>query len=329
MPSNVEVVGLPCVPVSRGLRVFYQQTVLAATLARRGLDVFFATATVAPILAPVRLVLAVQFIQFYEMPEAYGLFRRVYLRCMVPLSVKKAKRVIIFTEHAKRDLVRRTGVPAEKIHVVPHGLSLDVWRLAEVAASAPERRVGAILTGGRPYLLYVSSTYGYKNHARLIRGFGLLKKRTNLPHVLLLVGSEISVPFRELRSVADRAGVESDVIFAGRLDHHLAAATYLGADLAVIPTLYETFGYPVLEGMACGCPVVTSNIGSMAELAGDAAVLVDPFDEGSIADGMERVLRDRVLRQDLVVRGRERAKQYTLERSAARTLEILGEAAQA
>lgn len=329
MPTSVEVVALSGVPVSRPLRVLYQQTGLAAAIARQQLDVFLATATVAPLLIKTPVVLAVQFLQFYEMPEAYGRLRGAYLRYMLPLSLEKAVSVIIFTEHSKRDLVRWTGVPADKVHVVPHGLSQDIWELAEVAQDGLERRVGANLTGGKPYILYVSSTYGYKNHARLIRAFGLLKRRISCPHVLLLVGSEISVSFDELRAVARQAGVPGDVIFAGRLDHHLAAATYLDADLAVAPSLYETFGYPVLEAMGCGCPVVTSNTGSTAELAGDAAVLVDPLDENSIAYGMERVLCDPSLRESLIIRGRQRAQDYTWERSAALTLEILEEAARA
>jgi len=329
LPSNMEVVQLPGVPVRRAQRIVYQQTALPAAMARQRLDVFLATATVAPLLCPTPIVLAVQFIQFYQWPEAYGRLRTSYLKTMLPLSLRKAHKAIIFTESAKRDLTRWTGVPAEKVIVVPHGLSPDIWRLAELPPDAPERYPGATLTGGRPYILYVSSTYGYKNHARLIRAFGLLKRRISCPHVLLLVGSEISVSFDELRAVARQAGGLKDVIFAGRLDHHLAAATYLSADLAVIPTLYETFGYPLLEAMACGCPVVTSNIGSMAEFAGDAAVLVDPLDEDSITNGMEQVLRDPSLRQSLIVRGQQRAKEYTWERSAARTLEILEEAGRA
>lgn len=328
MPTNVEVVRLLGVPVSRPWRVVYQHTGLAAAIARRRLDVFFATATVVPLPIAVPVVLTVQFLQFYEIPEAYGRFRAAYLRCILPLSLRKATEAIIFTEHSKRDLVRWTGVPSEKVHVVPHGLSRDIWRVAGVAQDGPERRVGVELTGGQPYILYVSSTYGYKNHARLIRAFGLLKRRTNLSHVLLLVGSEVNVSFAELRSVADQAGVSEDVIFSGRLDHHLTAATYLGADLAAVPTLYETFGYPVVEAMACGCPLVISNVGSMAELAGDAAVLVDPFDEESIADGMIQVLVDLPLCQSLIMRGRQRAKEYTCERSAAQTLTILEKAGQ-
>lgn len=328
-PANVQVVKLEGVPVSKPLRILYQQTVLPAALARHRLDVFFATATVAPLLCPSPVVMAVQFTQFYQSPEAYGRFRTAYLKVMLPLSLRKARRVIIFTEYSKRDLVRWTGVSADKVSVVPHGLAEEIWRLAELPLGAPAHKVGLTLTNGRPYLLYVSATYGYKNHTRLIQAFSILKKRCPVPHVLLLVGSEVTVSFDELRAIACEVGVLDDVIIAGRLDHHMALATYLGCDLAVIPTLYETFGYPALEAMACGSPVVTSNIGSMAELAGDAAVLVDPYDVSAIADGMERVLSDPTLRQSLIQRGRQRAKQYTWERSATRTLEILEAAGEA
>lgn len=329
LPPNVQVVALPHVPISRPLRVLYQQTAYASILARQDLDVFFATATVAPVLCRVPIVLAVQFIQFYQWPEGYGRFRSIYMRHMLPLSLRNARKAIIFTESAKRDLMRWTGVAANKIDVVPHGLSKDIRRLAERDQRAPERWVGVQLANGRPYILYVSSTYDYKNHARLIRAFGLLKQRTHLPHALLLVGSEAGVSFQYLRTVADQAGVREDVIIAGRLDHHLAAATYLGADLAVIPTLYETFGFPPLEAMACGCPVVASNIGSLVELAGDAAVLVDPLDENSMANGMEQVLSNPALRQNLVARGKRRASEYTWERSAARTIGIIEEVGRA
>jgi glycosyltransferase involved in cell wall biosynthesis len=243
---------------------------------------------------------------------------------MLRLSLRKAARAIIFTESSKCDLVRWTGVSPAKVRVVPHGLSQDIWDLAGVAQDAPERQIGPQLSGGRPYVLYVSATYGYKNHARLIRAFGIMKRRTGLPHALLLVGSEVSVSFAELREVARQAGVYEDVILTGRLERHGAvAATYLSADVTVVPTLYETFGFPVLEAMACGSPVVTSEIGSMAELAGDAAVLVNPLDEEAIAQGIERVLRDPDLRRQMVERGRRRAAEYTWQRSAAQTLEIL------
>ncbi len=328
LPPNVEVVTLPGVPINRANRIMYQQTAFPAALNRHRLDVFFATATVAPLACRSPVVLAVQFTQFYQWPNAYGRFRTAYLKLMLPLSLRKARQSIIFTENAKDDLIRWTGVSPTKVQVVPHGLSNTLWHVADLPVSAPEHAIGASLTGGKPYILYISATYGYKNHDRLIRAFGLLKQRRTIPHVLLLVGSEVTVSFASLQAIAAEVGVAESVIFAGRqASHDRVMATHLGATMAVVPTLYETFGFPVLEAMACGCPVVTSNCGSMAELAGESAILVDPYDIESISNGMAQLLQDSELRQSLIEQGRKRASVFTWEQSAALTLQVLERAA--
>lgn len=326
LPPNVEVVPVRGVPRGRNQRVLHQQTLLPVSLARHDLDVFFATATIAPLFCPAPVVLAVQFTQFYCWPEAYGRIRTAYLKFMLPLSLRKARRAIIFTESAKADLVRWARVSPEKVAVVPHalpaGLRHAVGRLQE------QPWPGRALTGGHPYILYVSATYGYKNHDRLIRAFGLLQRWLGTSHRLLLVGEQVTVSFDSLRDTARRAGVEDRVVFAGRLDpYERVIAAYAGADLAVAPSLYETFGYPVLEAMACGSPLVTSNYGSMAEVAGGAAILVDPLDAEAMASGMAQVLTDGALRDRLVRQARDRAGAFTWDRSARATLEILEEAA--
>jgi glycosyltransferase involved in cell wall biosynthesis len=325
IPSNVEVVRLPSVPINRSLRIVYQQTAFAMALAQHKLDVFFATATIAPLCMSTPVVLAVQFLQFYETPEVYGSWRTAYLRHFLPWSLRKAARAIIFTEFAKQDLVRYTGVAADKVAVIPHGLSPETWAASEATPAQVAAGSGFNFTGGQPYLVYVSATYGYKNHLRLIRAFAQFKRATGLPHKLLLVGAEIHVPYAALRAEAERAGIGAEVIIAGRVP--IAALTYRDATAAIIPTLYETFGFPVLEAMACGCPVITSNIGSMAELAGEAAMLVDPMQENSMTAGITQLLADAPLRQQLIERGRARAAPYTWERSARQTLALLIEAA--
>lgn len=322
-PANLLVVKLAGVPRNRALRILYQQTALVSAIERQNLDVFLATATIAPLRIKQPVVLVVQHIQFYLMPESDGRFRSIYLRAMLPLSLRKAARAIIFTESSKRDLIRFTGVSPAKVFVVPHGLRPEIWYAAQQPERLIARNSGLELTKHRPYILYVSATYGYKNHLRLIRAFGQFKRKSHLPHVLLLVGSQVSVPFSSLRSEAEKHGVVDDVIIVGRVENPVEL--YRCADLSVVPTLYETFGFPILEAMACGCPVVTSNFGSMAELAGEAAILVDPYDEGSIAEGMERVLTDAATRAKLVQQGKQRAAPFTWERSAAQTLRILEE----
>jgi glycosyltransferase involved in cell wall biosynthesis len=325
IPDNVDIIKLPWVPNNKFFRVLYQHIVYPLYINRQHCDVFFATATIAPLGLLIPIVLSVQFLQFYEFHQAYNYFRRTYLRLMVPLSLKKAIKVIIFTQQSKRDLIKYTNTRSEKISVIPHSLSNEIIESSILPEGAFERKEGFMLTGGRPYILYVSSTYGYKNHIILIKAFGLLKKRHLLPHVLLIVGGEVDVTFQSIMKIAQMNDVSDDVILTGRLEHRLTAALYLDADLSVFPSSYETFGFPILEAMACGCPVVASHTGIMEEVE-NAAVVIDPHREDSIADGMQRVIIDRGLRTELISRGRQLARNYAWEVTAKRTLEVLEQA---
>jgi glycosyltransferase involved in cell wall biosynthesis len=326
MPASVRTVSLPGVPANRPLRIVYQQTGLAAAASRENLDVFLATATIAPLLLPAPVVLTVHFLRFqtYEGRAVSG--RSVYLRLMLILSLRKARAAITFTEFARADLARYTGVSVERIHVVPHGLRPQ-FQPTVAGSGAGDDGAGLRLTGGRPYILCPSAINTHKNHIRLIRAFGQLKRQSGLPHVLLLVGAEINMSYQSLRAEAERAGVGQDLVIAGRLEHEMLPPLYQGASLVAMPSLYETFGFPVAEAMATGCPLLTSNLGAMAELAGDAAVLVDPLDEAAIADGMLRALTDQALRQTLTARGLKRAEALTWQRTAAQTLAVLESAA--
>jgi hypothetical protein len=123
VPANVRVVPLQRVPLSRPLRTVYQQTALSAILSTYRLDAFFATATISPVLTLIPTVLAVQFLQFYKSSEPYGKWRTAYLRCLLPVAVRKARRIIIFSETSKADLIRWTHAREDKVRVVPHGIS--------------------------------------------------------------------------------------------------------------------------------------------------------------------------------------------------------------
>lgn len=318
---KVEVVRLSGVPRSKILRALYQQLVLpiAARLAR--VDVFLATATVAPLAMKAPVVLCVQFLQFYDMPEAYGRLRSAYLRMFVPLSVRKATHTIVFTRAAAQDLVRHTGVSEDRVRVVPHGISAALGTIGCANDFYDPRNH---YTGRRPYVVYVSATYGYKNHNRLIKAFARAKNIGNCSHVLLLVGAEAGISFKDLRRQALLAGVSDSVVIAGRVED--VTPFYRFADLAVMPSLCETFGFPVLEAMAFGCPVVASDRGSVAELAGDAALLVDATDVSALARGIVQGLTDRTLRTRLAAQGPERAAAFTWSATAAGTLRVLEEA---
>lgn len=318
-PSNLELVGVPFVPKQRSVRVLYQQLVYPFVINRARLDLFFATAGVAPLAVSTKILLHVLYLHFFTTPEAYGFIRSRYLRVLVRASLRRAWRVFVASHSTAKDLSRFAGYPLDRIAVIPYGLSDSLW--AECAAKRTEPSPGLALTGGRPYVLYVSSTYPYKNHIELVQAFAVAKKRCQLPHVLLLVGAEGGVPYDKLRQEAAAAGVSDEMLIAGRVDS--VFPLYRDATCSAMPSKYETFGFPVLESMALGCPVITSNLGTMAELSGDAALLVNPNEVNDIADALVKVLTDDGLREQMTERGRRQASPYHWEEVARQVLSLM------
>lgn len=321
--DRVRVVSLPDVPRSRNGRVLYQQWTLPGHFHRQNLDVLLATATVAPLRLRVPTVLVIQFLQFYDYPETYGRLRTTYLKRLVPASIHRAAKVIVFTEAQRRELLAHVDCDPAKITIVPHGI--DQATFSTPADDGAVEEIGT-LARGRPFVLYVSATYGYKNHATLIDAFAIFKRRHRSNHVLLFAGSEQGVTFESLRARAASLGCGDDLVCCGRLPS--VAAAYQAADVFAFPSLHETFGFPVLEAMVAGCPVVAADRGATAELCGDAAALVDPTNPNAIAAALERVVTDSVYRGTLIRAGRVRGAQFTWERTAALTYAALQQAGQ-
>ena len=238
---------------------------------------------------------------------------RLYLR-LDAAGIRRAAAIIAPSQATKRDLIRHLGVPEKRISVVYEGVDHDVFRPVE-------RRVFT-----DPYVLFVGSEHPRKNLATLFRAFARVKADGFFPELKLVkVGAPGSgeAPFREQSVRAAReAGVEEDVIFVGRAVGDELAAYYSGAECLVLPSLYEGFGLPPVEAMACGCPVVVSNVTSLPEIAGDAALLVDPTDDAALARAIVALLDDAALRAGLRARGLARAAEFSWERAATETLAV-------
>jgi glycosyltransferase involved in cell wall biosynthesis len=178
------------------------------------------------------------------------------------------------------------------------------------------------------FILYAGNIKPHKNLERLVSAFGRLKERPGHEDVkLLIIGDEVN-KYGALRRSVEAAGVRQDVRFFGFVPVGTLAALYRLADAFAFPSLYEGFGLPPLEAMACGTPVLTSRISSLPEVVGDAALLVDPYSVEDIASGLERILGDEALRADLITRGRARVGQFSWERSVraihAHYMKVLG-----
>jgi glycosyltransferase involved in cell wall biosynthesis len=305
---------LPSVPtyqrVLRGIPYWHKQVV------RDRLDVFHTAYYSVPRL-PIPIVLTVNDVRFVHLPDTYPRFRRLFLCLVVPSSLKRATRIITISQDTKQDLIHFFGVREEKIDVIPIAADtrfrpvVDISRLALVREryNLPEH-----------FILYVGHLEPRKNLDRLVRAFVQLCAQDVTTHSLIILGKP-SFGFESMLDRAKRSGFASRIVLTGYVEDEDMPAVYTLADALVFPSLHEGFGVPLLEAMACGVPIVTSNVSALPEIAGDAAILVDPYNVESIAGGIVQVLSDEGVRQRLVEKGFERVNLFSVEKSAAATVE--------
>src|SRR5262245_41753215 len=247
-----------------------------------------------------------------------------YARASISLAARRATRVLTVSERSKRDILRFVDAPPEKIDVIYNAYD-------ECFAIEPREedvvRVRKRYQLHHEFVLYAGNVKPHKNLERLIQAFDIVRTR-GLDHLkLVLIGDEIS-KYAALRRAVHRHQLHKYVRFLGYMPEETLAVMYRLAGVFVFPSLYEGFGLPPLEAMASGMPVVTSNASSLSEVAGDAAVLVDPYDPHAIADGIFRVLTDEHRRRELRHKGLSRARQFSWEASVRRVREIYHEVAQ-
>ena len=253
-------------------------------------------------------------------PE-FSISKKLYMSLSIRSSVKRARKVIVVSESTKEDLMRLFGVPAPKISVVP----LAVGKRFAVSLNKEEIKIKLKKKGihGK-YFLFVGERRPHKNIVRLIEAFKIFKDRNSEKYQLVIVGkrySNYTVPEQKIKEL----DLESNVIMVGYVPDEELPLYYQGAEMLVFPSMYEGFGIPILEAMACGIPVITSNISSMPEVAGNAAVLVNPYETNEIAAAMQRICSNRDLRKDLIAKGSKNVKRFSWEKTAEKTLSVYEE----
>jgi glycosyltransferase involved in cell wall biosynthesis len=225
------------------------------------------------------------------------------------------------SQASKDDILHYLHVPASKVEVIYNALD---ERLASAPSADEIDRVRQRFQLTSRFILYTGNIKPHKNLDRLIEAFSIMRRRGLEDVKLLIIGDEIS-KYPNLRRLVHRFNLHQQVRFLGFVPDATLAVLYQLASVFVFPSLYEGFGLPPLEAMASGTPVVTSNVSSLPEVVGDAALLIDPMDAGAIADAVARVLNDEPLRAELVRRGHERVKAFSWRRSVARVREVYAE----
>jgi glycosyltransferase involved in cell wall biosynthesis len=260
-----------------------------------------------PLWSPCPMVLTVHDIGWERHPEFYPKARALRLSRQVRASARRAVCIIASSQSTADDLVELYQIPPEKIRVVYPGMSSDIGMVSD--ASEIERVRGRYGIAG-PYILYVGSIEPKKNVDRLIRSFAELRRQRDLPHKLVIGGTPLWLAEPSLRLPAS-LGLEQEVIFTGALPDADLSPLYSGADVFAFLGSYEGFGYPPLEAMACGAPVLAADRASLPEVVGDAGLLVNPFSLEDVVRGLARLIDDAGLRARLRQAGFDRARRFT------------------
>lgn len=305
------------VAVSAPGAALWDQLAVPRVERREKLDVILNLKSTVPILAKGPTVFVCHGLSKSFVPGAEKWSSMLHHRWILPLYLRKARAVIAISEVVKEGLVDRFGVDARRIHTVHHGAGEAFRRPAR-----PERLEATKKALDLPerFFLYCGQIYPPKNFGRLLQAYARVGPQSGIS---LVVAGEHRWRSEAEVALADRLGLTGWVRWLGWVGHETLPDVYHLAQALVLPSLYESFGIPILEAHAAGCPVVTSNRFGTAETAGDAAILVDPEDVESIADGMRRIVSDPDLRRLLVERGHARAGLFTWERCARETLRVV------
>ena len=279
---------------------------------------------IAPVLNPSwSLVIHMKTMHAFTTPAAVRTGARVYRRLNYQRSATLAEAIIINSNSLRHEIDQHLDVDPQKFRLIREAVDHDVFTPGE-----PEAARSHVASYGvvRPFVLFVSSLFPYKNCDTLLRAWRLVRHELE-GRQLVIVGAERDERYAaELHALVDELGITDDVVFVGGIPLEETAHFYRAADLLVYPSLNETFGLPILEAMACACPVVTSDTSAMPETAGGAALLADPHDPGSIARAILDASGNTA--NALRTRGLRRAQQFTWGTTAAATLDVYREVAE-
>jgi glycosyltransferase involved in cell wall biosynthesis len=296
-------------------KLYWDQVLVPRYARRHGLDLIFQPKLSVPLIAPCPTAFALHGAEQLAVAEVFPWTNRLYNQVMMPWYCRRADAVLVLTRTAAADTVRLVGADPAKVHAIPCSQHARFRPVPREEAEVVRQRYGL----PERYLLFVGGLNPLKNFSNLLRAYALLRDR--IPQQLVAVGFKRWRYDGDLRQV-EELGLTGSVHFPGFLPDEDLPAIYSRADLFVLPSLYEGFGIPVAEAMACGCPVVTTTTGCSPEVAGGAAILVEPRDPRAIADGILRALEDEPLRAEMIRKGLARAAEFSWEKTARETLDL-------
>ncbi|PIR92902.1 hypothetical protein COT99_03595 [Candidatus Falkowbacteria bacterium CG10_big_fil_rev_8_21_14_0_10_43_10] len=308
-------------------KFFWTQGRLSLEMLFHAPDVLFIPASAMPLIHPKNTVAAIHDLGFKRYPEAYKKRQRIYLNWSTKFAVRHAQKIITISDFSKREIVKYYGADKAKIAVAHLACDHERFRVINDRQKIQNILLKHKIT--RPYILFVGRLEKKKNVAGLIKVFILLKCRGALQcasttkSVKLILAGMPGYGWEEAENIIRENNLQNDIIITGYVPDEDLPYLYNGAELFLFPSLYEGFGLPILEAMACGVPVIASNTASCPEIGGEAAVYIDPRNHQEIADAINRILSDNNRRHSLIARGLERVKDFSWRECGRAAMDIV------
>jgi glycosyltransferase involved in cell wall biosynthesis len=299
-------------------RIAWEQLAQPWAGRRDRLQLLHAPVYVGPLLPPCPLVVTIHDLTFDLFPELFRRFNRLYLQQLTRQTVRRATQIIADSESTRADVLRILGVPPEKVVTIPAGVGEEMHPLDD---PEPVRALRQRYELPDRMLLYLGTLEPRKNVLAVIEAYALLRQRPGFAHQLVIAGGK-GWYYEEIYARVEQLGLRDAVIFPGYIPEAELPVWYNAADLFVYPSLYEGFGLPPLEAMACGTPVIVSNVSSLPEVVGEAGLTVPPHDVEALANAIQSLLDDPARRQALREAGLARAKLYSWKSTALQTAQL-------
>jgi glycosyltransferase involved in cell wall biosynthesis len=297
-------------PFTRGWTLFR----LTWEIALHQPDLLFIPAHILPLYPGRRSVVMIHDIGYDHFPDLYKWTDIAYHRYAIRFAKQFATHILTPSEFTRQDLHKKYGVPLAKITTVHHGFDSAEYRPAEKGETSPEKE---------PYFYYIGRLEYKKNISRMLQAFAAFKTESGLPHKFILAGRQAH-GYAEIQKTYDGlpSEIKKNIVFLGYTEQAKATRYLRHAEALVFTTLFEGFGFPVLEAFASGTPVITSNTTCLPEIAGEAALLVDPLSIESIAAAMIKLANNKGERQRLRAAGDKQYRQFSWEKAAQKTLDV-------
>lgn len=313
LPHTFTVLPSHLPTINPRVRIPWEQFVAPFLLRRSGAHIFHGTLNVAPLMSPIPTVVTIHDLAFIRFPHTFRAHNRTYLDVATRSSARRAACIFAVSEHTKREVVGILGVPPERV-IVTHDAARAHFRPPNPATLAAFRQKHQL---PERFVLFVGTLEPRKNLLTLFEAYSQVARICNIP---LIVGGAKGWLYEPVLKRLEALDVRDHVHFVGYIDEEELPLWYAAATVFVFPSIYEGFGMPPLEAMACGTPVITSNTSSLPEVVGNAGIMVDPLNVDALADAIVRLLGDDALKDDLKQRGLQRATLFSWRKTAESTV---------